>query len=130
MTASPPTPPAGSGAPAAAPSAKPPLGRETASTLFWTVLMKRPDPLTSLAFTVPLFLFYHLGILQNAGDVERRSRADFVSILVFSVLEASRQTYVLTTLALTLVLLLAAWVQQKRVAVPVVSFGRVLGESA
>lgn len=87
--------------------------------------MKRPDPLTSVAFTVPLFLFYHLGILL----VDRRSQVDFISTLVFRVVETSVPAYVLMTLALTLILLLAVWVQQKRGAVPVSSFNRVLLES-
>lgn len=126
MTAPPPKSPAPAGAPAPAPKpASPPLGREKPSTLFWTVLMKRPDPLTSIAFTVPLFLFYHLGILL----IDRRSPVDFISTLVFGVVETSRPAYVLMTLALTLMLLLAVWVQQKRIARPTSSFGRVMLES-
>lgn len=127
MTAPPPKSPAPVAAPAPAPTPPPapPLGREKASTLFWALLMKRPDPLTSVAFTVPLFLFYHLGILL----VDRRSQVDFISTLVLRVLEASVPAYVLMTLALTLVLLLAVWVQQKRGKVPISSYRRVLGES-
>jgi membrane protease YdiL (CAAX protease family) len=96
-----------------------------ATQRFWTTLRKRPDPLTSIAFTVPVFLLYHLGILL----VDRRSKVDFISTLVLSLLDASIPAYVMTTLGLTLVLLLTVWVEQKRGAVPVSSFGRVLVEA-
>jgi hypothetical protein len=96
-----------------------------ASSVFWSKVLHRPDPLTSIAFTVPIFLAYHLGILL----VDRRSQVDFVSTLMLRLLDASVPAYVLTTLAMTLVLLLTVWWQQKRGSVPVSSFGRVLAEA-
>lgn len=116
--------PAAAAAPPSVAPTVPPLGGEKTSKLFWDLLRKRPDPLTSVAFTVPVFLLYHLGILL----VDRRSQVDFVSTLVLRVLETSVPAYVLMTLALALVLLLVAWVKQKRTITPPHPFLRVLGE--
>jgi hypothetical protein len=103
-----------------------PTAPPKAPSLFWSKMLRRPDRLTSIAFTLPVFLLYHLGILL----VDRRSQIDFISTLMLRLLDASVPAYVLTTLALALVLLLIVWVQQKRGAVPPSSFGRVIGESA
>lgn len=86
----------------------------------------RPDPLTSVALTLPVFLVYHLGILL----VTTRIPADLVSSLTFALLDASVSGYVITTCAFALALALAVWVQQKRGATPVWNIGRVLIESA
>jgi membrane protease YdiL (CAAX protease family) len=104
----PPKPPASK--PAPTPKAKPPLGEEPAHALLWDIIRSRPKPLVSVAFTVPVFLIYHLGIL----GVDRRHNVDFISNLVLRLLNASTPLYVLVTLALALMLLVLTWVQQKR----------------
>lgn len=81
--------------------------------------------MTSIAFTVPIFLLYHLGLLL----VDARSKVDFVSSWVLALLDASVPAYVMSTLAFALVLLLTVWVEQKRGAVPASSLGRVLVEA-
>lgn len=86
----------------------------------------RPDPFTSIALALPVFLVYHLGILLIAG----RAPADLVSTVTFALLDASVSAYVVTTLGLALLLSSIAWVQQKRGAVPSWAIGRVLLESA
>ena len=95
------------------------------SQRFWTAVRKRPDPLTSIAFTIPIFLVYHLGLLL----VDERSPVDFVSTWVLSLLDASVPAYVMTTLAFALILLLTVWVEQRRGALPISSLGRVLVEA-
>ena len=47
----------------------------------WGKAKKRPDPLTSIALTIPVFLIYHLGILvvesqrgEPSGAVDSSSR--------------------------------------------------------
>ena len=90
----------------------------------WASLSRRPDPLTSIAFTVPLFLIYHLGILA----VDRRTDLDFVSSWVRDLLNESKPAYVLVTLAFALLLLMMVWIQQKRGAVQASSITRVMLE--
>jgi hypothetical protein len=127
MSASPPNVPK---SPASAPAPKPaptpvPLGHEKDSAVLWDMIRKRPKPLMSVAFTVPVFLAYHLGILL----VDRHNQVDFISTLVLKVLEASTPAYVIMTLALALALLLTTWVQMKHGKVLDHSLGRVLAES-
>ena len=90
----------------------------------WASIRRRPDPLTSIAFTVPLFLIYHLGILA----VDRRTDLDFVSSWVRGLLNESIPAYVLVTLAFALLLLMMVWIQQKRGAVQSASIVRVMLE--
>lgn len=112
--------------PAPAPAAPAQPGTERNSSLVWGVIRKRPMPLVSVAFTVPVFLLYQLGIL----GIDRRHDVDFISTLVQRLLDASVPLYVLVTLAIALVLLVLAWLQQKRVGKAAKhSFGRVLAES-
>ena len=61
-------------------------------------LGRRPDPLTSLLLTVPLFLVYHLGILL----VDLRNGADLVTGLMLRLLQHSAVTYGVTVLGLGL----------------------------
>ncbi len=89
-------------------------------------LRSRPDPLTSVALTIPVYLIYHLGILL----LNVRNGADLVSSLLFKLLHASVSAYVITTLSFALVLAIAVWVQQKRGALAPWAIGRVLAESA
>ncbi|HEY2733599.1 MAG TPA: hypothetical protein VGI70_06420, partial [Polyangiales bacterium] len=103
----------------------PPAIKPRRSTVIWSALRKRPDPLTSIAFTIPIFLIYHLGVLY----VDRRSRVDYVSKWALDMLNASVPAYVMTTLAFTLVLLLTVWVEQRRGALGHSSLGRVLVEA-
>jgi hypothetical protein len=101
-----------------------PAAAPNAIAKFWGALRKRPAPLTSIAFTVPVFLLYHLGVLY----VDQRSRADFLSKWALHMLNSSVPAYVMITLAVTLVLLLIVWIEQRRGAVPHSSIGRVLVE--
>jgi len=118
-----PKPPATPAPDAAKP--KPALGEERDSAFLWEAVRKRPNPLVSIAFTVPVFLLYHLGILL----IDRRHEVDFISTLALRLLEASTPAYVLVTLAVALVLLVTAWVQQKRGKAEVHPFKRVFVES-
>lgn len=115
----PPTPPPQPPAP------KPALGEEPTSTLLWDMVRKRPNPLVSVAFTMPIFLVYHLGILAIA----RRHDVDFVSTVVQRLLDASIPAYVLVTLAVALLLLVTTWVQQKRGKAEAHLFRRVFAEA-
>jgi membrane protease YdiL (CAAX protease family) len=76
----------------------------------WGKVKKRPDPLTSIALTIPVFLIYHLGILV----VESRTGVDLVSNTVFGVLKASAPVYVVVTLALALVVATVTWIEERR----------------
>lgn len=69
----------------------------------------KPDPFTSAVLTVPVFLLYHLGILV----IDQRNGVDWVSELVFALLDASTTAYVAVTLALAAVLGIALRVLQR-----------------
>lgn len=114
----PPTPPK-------PPAPKPALGEERDSQLLWDMVRKRPKPLVSIAYTVPVFLVYHLGILL----IERTHDVDFISTLVLRLLDASTPGYVLVTLVIALTLLVITWVQQKRGKAEAHPFQRVLAEA-
>ncbi|HEX7479850.1 MAG TPA: hypothetical protein VF331_18755 [Polyangiales bacterium] len=88
-------------------------------------LLRRPDPLTSIAFTVPVFLVYHLGLLV----VDLRAGVDLVSGALLSLLHASVPAYVIATFALTLALAGAVYVQRKRGKLPQLGIAPVLLES-
>jgi hypothetical protein len=107
------------------PPPKPALGDEPNHTLVWDIVRKRPKPLVSIAYTVPVFLLYHLGILS----IDRRHDVDFISTVVQRLLDASVPAYVLVTLAVALLLLVITWVQQKRGKAEAHPFKRVLAES-
>lgn len=91
----------------------------------WKALRARPDPLTGVALTLPVFLFYHLGILL----VPERTSVDLVSRVLFVLLDASASAYLVVTFVLALAVASVVWVQRKRGAVPVWSLGRVLLEA-
>jgi hypothetical protein len=91
---------------------------------FWDKVKKRPDPLTSVALTIPVFLIYHLGILI----VETRSGVDLVSNAVFGLLEASTPVYVIVTLAVALILAMVVWIEERRGVATGVPLTRVLLE--
>lgn len=104
------------------PAAPPkPLGHERNSQVLWTRIRKRPAALISVAYTVPVFLAYQLGILwldrhgkHGHPDEVERSGFDLVSSWMLRLIDASVPAYVLLTLALALVLLVTTWVYQKR----------------
>jgi len=105
MTATPPAPP-------------PLLGAEKDAALIWARVRKRAHPLISVAFTVPVFLAYHLGLFLGRHidflKLSPRSPTDVVSALPARLMDISEPAYVLMTLALALAVLVATWVQQKR----------------
>lgn len=111
--------------PPAPPAAKPPLGEEPTSALLWDMVRKRPKPLISIAYTVPVFLVYHLGILA----IKRQVDVDFISTMTQRLRDESQPAYVLVTLALALVLLITTWVHQKRGKIEPHLFRRVFAES-
>jgi hypothetical protein len=90
----------------------------------WSKMKKRPDPLTSIALTIPVFLAYHLGILL----VESRSGVDLVSNTVFGVLKASAPVYVVGTLAIALLVATITWIEERRGATTSLPLGRVIVE--
>lgn len=76
----------------------------------WDKLKKRPDPLTSIALTIPVFLLYHLGILV----VDTRSDVDLISNVVLGILKSSPPVYVVGTLALALIVATVTWIEERR----------------
>lgn len=92
----------------------------------WGKVKKRPDPLTSIALTIPVFLIYHLGILL----VESRSGVDLVSNTVFGVLKASAPVYVVVTLALALIVATVTWIEERRGVSTSVPLTQVMFEGA
>ena len=91
----------------------------------WAKLKKRPDPLTSIALTIPVFLVYQLCILI----VDRRSRSDFVSDPVLSMLDPKYYpVYVIGALTLALGLATVTWIEERRGAVSGVPLGKVVLE--
>jgi hypothetical protein len=92
----------------------------------WKLITTRPDPLSGVALTLPVFLVYHLGILL----VPDRTGSDLVSSLVFRMLDASVSAYVITTFGFALGLAAIVWFRQKRGVVPSWAIGRLLVESA
>jgi len=92
----------------------------------WDKIKKRPDPLTSIALTIPVFLIYHLGILV----VKSRSGVDLVSNAVFGLLNASTPLYVIGTLTMALVLAVVVWIEERRGVASGVRLTRVLMEGA
>lgn len=90
-----------------------------------TQLTRRPDALTSLVLTVPVFLVYHLGILL----IDYRNGVDLVTGLTFALLESSVLAYVGATLSIALLLWIAARVQGRGQHVSLQALGPVLLES-
>jgi len=85
----------------------------------------KPDPLTSVVLTIPVFLVYHLGVLL----IEFRNGADLISGLTFQLLEASVPGYIGATLAVAAGLALSAYVQRRRGRVKPTALGPILLES-
>jgi hypothetical protein len=89
------------------------------------VQRNKPDPLTSLVLTLPVFLIYHLGILL----IDMRNGVDWVTVLTFRLLDASVPAYVGVTLGLAVLLAGALWLLRRRGAVKPRELLPVLGES-
>ena len=85
----------------------------------------KPDPLTSVVLTIPVFLIYHLGVLL----IDFRNGVDLISVLTFQLLEASVPGYIGATLAVAAGLLAAIYVQRKRGRVRPAALGSILTES-
>lgn len=85
----------------------------------------KPDPLTSVVLTIPVFLIYHLGVLL----IDFRNGADLISGLTFQLLEASVPGYIGATVTFAAGLVLAVYVQRKRGRVKPTALGPVLLES-
>lgn len=85
----------------------------------------RPDPLTSVALTIPVFLVYHLGILF----IDLRNGVDWVSGLTLALLHSSIEGYVLVTVALAGALALAVEVLRRRGSVRHTNLLPIVAES-
>jgi hypothetical protein len=70
----------------------------------------RPDPLTSVVLTTPVFLVYHLGILL----IDKRNGVDWVSDLTLQLLHASVPAYAALSVGLCGLLATAMWLLRKR----------------
>jgi hypothetical protein len=86
----------------------------------------RPDPLTSVVLTTPVFLIYHLGILL----IDKRNGVDWVSDLTLQLLHASVPAYVALSLGLCGMLVLAMWLLRKRGSVRPQALLPIVTESA
>ena len=93
---------------------------------FERLVAHRPDPLTSVVLTIPVFLVYHLGVLL----IDYRNGVDLVTELTFRLLEASVPSYVGVTLLVAVGLLVAIWVQRRRGHVRPADLGSIVAESA
>ena len=85
----------------------------------------KPDPLSSVVLTIPVFVAYHLGVLM----VKVRSGVDWVSGLAFELLDHSVPAYVGATLAAALLLMLAVWIQRRRGRVKPTALLPIVAES-
>jgi hypothetical protein len=86
----------------------------------------RPDPLTSVVLTTPVFLLYHLGLLL----IDVRNGVDWVTGLTPELLNASIPAYVAATIGLCLLLAGVSWLLRKRGSVRPQALLPVVGESA
>lgn len=89
------------------------------------VARRKPDPLTSVVLTVPVFVVYHLGVLL----IHVRDGVDWVSGLTLWLLDESVPLYVGVTLAVALCLVLAAWIQRQRGRLRPTAFFPIVAES-
>jgi hypothetical protein len=69
----------------------------------------KPDPLTSVVLTAPVFVTYHLGILL----IDKRNGVDWVTELTLRLLHSSVSAYIALTLALAGALSCAVFVLRK-----------------
>jgi hypothetical protein len=86
----------------------------------------RPDPLTSVALTLPVFLLYHLGILL----LDKRNGVDWVSGAAFALLDSSALAYVGVTVALAAGLAVAMWLLRRKGHVRPVALMPIVLESS
>lgn len=97
---------------------------KTTMNAFWAKAKKKPDPLTSVALTIPVFLIYHLCIVQ----VSTRSRVDLVSEQLLAWLKENHAVYVVAALTLALGLAIVTWVEERRGALSPVPLRNVVLE--
>jgi hypothetical protein len=97
-----------------------------ATDLATRVRRGKPDPLTSVALTAPVFVTYHLGILL----IDKRNGADWVSDLTLRLVHSSVPAYVALTLAFALLLAGAIWVLRKNGKVRPTALLAIVAESA
>lgn len=89
------------------------------------VARRKPDPLTSVVLTMPVFVAYHLGVLV----IDVRDGVDWVSGLTLWLLDESVPAYVGATLSVALCLVLAAWIQRRRGQVRPAALFSIVAES-
>jgi hypothetical protein len=91
-----------------------------------TLRTGRPDPLTSVVLTTPVFLVYHLGVLL----IDKRNGVDWVSDLTLELLHASAPAYVAVSIGLCALLALAVFLLRKRGTVRPQALLPIVAESA
>jgi hypothetical protein len=91
-----------------------------------TLRTGRPDPLTSVVLTTPVFLVYHLGVLL----IDKRNGVDWVSDLTLELLHASVPAYVAVSIGLCALLALAVFLLRKRGTVRPQALLPIVAESA
>ncbi len=89
-------------------------------------MRRRPDPLTGLVLTVPVFLLYHLGIVV----LEIRNGVDLVSRITFHLLNYDLWAYVAATLSAAGGILATAWWLRREGRIRPVAMLPVMLESA
>ncbi|MCA9530257.1 MAG: hypothetical protein KC543_08985 [Myxococcales bacterium] len=108
------------------PSAQPPkTTRERVQRRLRAWIPRRHDPLTDLALTVPVFLFYQLGVVF----LRERDGVDFFTTQIFRLFSYSKPAYALFTIALGLTLLAASALVRKRRGDDPAAFFSVIFES-
>jgi hypothetical protein len=97
-----------------------------ATDLATRVRRGKPDPLTSVVLTLPVFVTYHIGILA----IDKRNGADWVSDLTLQLLHSSVQAYVTVTLSVAAALAALVWVLRKTGKVRPTALLPIVAESA
>ena len=99
--------------------------QERVTQLAARVRRGKPDPLSSVALTVPVFLLYHLGIVL----IDKRNGVDWVSGLTLRLLDSSVMAYVGVTLALAGGLIGALWLLRRKGKVRAFQLMPIIAES-
>jgi hypothetical protein len=86
----------------------------------------KPDPLTSLVLTLPIFVTYHLGILF----IDKRNGVDWVTELTLRLVHSSVPAYVVVTASLALGLAGAVWLLRRAGTLQPRAFLPIVIESA
>jgi hypothetical protein len=97
-----------------------------AADLATRVRRGKPDPLTSVVLTAPVFVTYHLGILL----IDKRNGVDWVTELTLRLVHSSVSAYIALTLALAGALSAGVFVLRKSGKVRTTALLPIVAESA